>query len=80
MKLPRNVRADDLIIALANLGYVKTRQSGSHIRLTTEQKGIHHVTIPNHTPLKAGTLSAILRDVAKHFDLSRKQLLERLFK
>ena len=33
MKLPRDVSASDLLKALAKLGYVKTRQKSSHIRL-----------------------------------------------
>jgi predicted RNA binding protein YcfA (HicA-like mRNA interferase family) len=56
-----------------------TRQSGSHIRVTTFQQGEHHLTIPAHDPLKTGTLSAILHDVARHFNLSRDELLNRLF-
>lgn len=51
----------------------------SHLRLTTHEHGEHHLTIPHHHPLRIGTLSAILADVAKHFELSRDQLLERLF-
>jgi glycerophosphoryl diester phosphodiesterase len=33
-------------------GYQTTRQTGSHLRLTTDKNGIHHITIPNHDPLK----------------------------
>jgi hypothetical protein len=40
---------------------------------------IHHVTIPNHNPLRIGTLSNILSDIADHFQLSKKDLLEKLF-
>ena len=29
-------------------GYEVTRQTGSHLRLTTEVNGEHHITIPNH--------------------------------
>jgi hypothetical protein len=29
--------------------------AGSHLRLTTDQNGQHHITIPNHDPLKIGT-------------------------
>lgn len=79
MKLPRDVSGVDLCEALAQLGYQVTRQSGSHIRLTTRQGGEHRVTVPAHDALKVGTLSAILRDVAEHFDLNREELLERLF-
>jgi predicted RNA binding protein YcfA (HicA-like mRNA interferase family) len=64
---------------LERFGYQVTRQTGSHIRLTTEQEGEHHVTIPRHASLRVGTLSAILREVSNHLDISRDQLLENLF-
>jgi predicted RNA binding protein YcfA (HicA-like mRNA interferase family) len=79
MKLPRDLSGADLAKALRRLGYETTRQTGSHLRLTTSQGGQHHVTIPNHTPLKVGTLAAILGDVAGHFAISRDELLQRLF-
>lgn len=60
-------------------GYQITRQTGSHIRLTTKEKGVHHVTVPNHDPLKIGILSSILSDIADHFQISKKELLEKLF-
>ena len=45
MKTPRNVSASDLVRALKCLGYECVRQVGSHIRLTTEVGGTHHITI-----------------------------------
>ena len=79
MMLPRDLSAADLIKALAIFGYAITRRKGSHIRLTTQQLGEHHVTIPDHNPLRIGTLSSILRDVAEHFGVSREELCRRLF-
>lgn len=79
MKLPRDLSSDELVKALARLEYEVDRQAGSHIRLTTQRDGEHHLTIPAHKPLKIGTLNAILRDVAAHASLSRDQLLETLF-
>ena len=79
MRLPRDVSGSDLAQALGKLGYSITRQTGSHLRLTTHEHGEHHLTIPQHNPLRVGTLSAILADVAKHFEFSRDQLLEKLF-
>jgi predicted RNA binding protein YcfA (HicA-like mRNA interferase family) len=79
MKLPRDVSGAALIRALGKLGYRVTRQAGSHVRLTTDTPSQHHVTIPNHDPLKIGTLAAILGDVAAHSELSREELIERLF-
>lgn len=79
MKLPRAITGKELIAALSDMGYTVTRQSGSHIRLTTEVNGTHHITVPDHRPLKVGTLSSILRDVAQHHGMERDQLIERLF-
>jgi predicted RNA binding protein YcfA (HicA-like mRNA interferase family) len=79
MRLPRDLSGSDLAQALRKLGYSMTRQAGSHLRLTTYEHGEYHLTIPQHTPLRIGTLSAILADVATHFDITREQLFERLF-
>jgi predicted RNA binding protein YcfA (HicA-like mRNA interferase family) len=79
VKLPRDLSAADLVTALARSGYQITRQTGSHIRLTTHVGGEHHITIPNHDPIKIGTLNSILREVASHAGLSRNQLLGRFF-
>jgi predicted RNA binding protein YcfA (HicA-like mRNA interferase family) len=79
MKLPRDVSGADLAKRLGRLGYQVTRQTGSHLRLTTSDGGWHHVTIPNHDPLKVGTLAGILGDVAAHFGISRDELIQRLW-
>ncbi len=34
MKLPRDISGIELAKALARVGYVTTRQTGSHVRLT----------------------------------------------
>lgn len=78
MKLPRDLSGPELIRLLGKLGYVVTRQSGSHVRLTTREGGEHHVTIPNHDPLRVGTLAAILAAVAGHHGVDRDELLRRL--
>lgn len=79
MKLPRNLSSDDLIRSLSRFGYQVTRQTGSHIRLATQENGEHHLTIPAHNPIKIGTLNNILKSVAEHFNLSRDELLRKLF-
>ena len=79
MRLPRDVSGDDLAQALADFGYRLTRQTGSHLRLTTTEHGEHHVTVPRHASLRVGTLAGILGDVAQHFGLTREALAERLF-
>ena len=79
MRIPRDVSGRDLAKRLAELGYEVTRQSGSHIRLTSRQRGEHHVTIPDHSPLKTGTLAGIIAIVAEHHDITRNELISRLF-
>ncbi|MGH8128506.1 MAG: type II toxin-antitoxin system HicA family toxin [Gammaproteobacteria bacterium] len=79
MKLPRDTDARELIKALQRIGYMVVRQSGSHIRMQTEQPKPHAVTIPNHSPLKLGTLSAIVGDVAKQRNMDKDELLQLLF-
>jgi predicted RNA binding protein YcfA (HicA-like mRNA interferase family) len=79
MKLPRDVSGAQLAKALASIGYGVTRQTGSHMRLSCEQPGQHHITIPNHDFLRVGTLAAILGDVAAHHGLKRDELIEKLF-
>lgn len=78
MRLPRDISGEELVKALKVLGYEVIRQSGSHIRLTTDQNGTHHLTIPNHNPIRIGTLASILDGVAEHFKTSRQTLVKRL--
>ena len=79
MKIPRNINGSDLVRALRVLGYERVRQDGSHIRLTTSVGGTHHVTIPNHRPLKPGTLlGGVLKPVAAHHKLTVEDLIEKL--
>jgi predicted RNA binding protein YcfA (HicA-like mRNA interferase family) len=79
MRLPRDISGFELSKRLEKLGYILTRQVGSHMRLSTERNGTHHITIPAHIPLKIGTLNAILREISEHHALSRPQLLSELF-
>jgi predicted RNA binding protein YcfA (HicA-like mRNA interferase family) len=79
MRVPRQLSGEDLRKALAVLGYEQTRQSGSHIRVTTHLRGEHHVTVPEYKVLPFGTLKAILRDVARHFECTADEIVSRLF-
>jgi predicted RNA binding protein YcfA (HicA-like mRNA interferase family) len=78
VKLPRDITGVELVKRLAYLEYRVIRQTGSHIRVTTQKNGIHSLTIPAHNPLKIGTLSSILNDVANHFSMTKETLLEHL--
>lgn len=79
MKLPRDLSGRELARALSRYGYQITRQTGSHMRLTTSTEEEHHITIPDHAPLRIGTLSSIVRDVADHIHLGRHELVRELF-
>lgn len=79
MKLPRDISGRELISLLKPLGYVQTHHAGSHIRLTTSRGSEHHLTVPDHSPVKPGTLNSILRDIAVHHGISRDELLRQLF-
>jgi len=75
VKLPRDFDGDDLIGALGRIGYTPTRQVGSHIRLTFSGPPEHHVTVPNHHPVRVGTLEAILADVAERRGIAKTELI-----
>jgi predicted RNA binding protein YcfA (HicA-like mRNA interferase family) len=79
MKVPRNIGGHELAKVLARYGYQVTRQTGRYIRLTTHENGEHHITIPAHQSLRIGTLSAILVEVAEHFDKEKSQLIAELW-
>jgi len=79
LKLPRDVSGAELARALQRVGYRVTRQTGSHMRLTSSERGEHHVTIPAHDSLRIGTLASILGDVAAHLNITRDDLASRLF-
>jgi predicted RNA binding protein YcfA (HicA-like mRNA interferase family) len=78
MNIPHDISGQQLAKALSRLGYATTRQKGSHIRLTTELNGVHHITIPDHRCLRDGTLRGILKDVAEHHGVGLPELLELL--
>lgn len=78
MRLPRDVSGAELLAALRRLGYEKTRQRGSHARITTRMGGTHHEVIPLHNPIRMKTLSGILKSVARHHGVSVQQLLRQL--
>jgi predicted RNA binding protein YcfA (HicA-like mRNA interferase family) len=79
MRLPREISGEELAKLLKKYAYEITRQTGSHMRLTTTLQGEHHITIPAHKYLKIGTLNGILSDVANHFKIDKNDLIKELF-
>ena len=62
MVAPPLISGKDCVAALARIGYVQTRQRGSHVRL--ECQGRAPLTVPMHAELDRGTLRAIIKAAA----------------
>ena len=78
-KIPRDVSAKKLIKVLSKYGYEATRQTGSHIRVyVTTSEGIKGVTIPNHDPIKLGTLMSIINEAASQLNIDREDIIDQL--
>ena|SRR5258708_3232946 len=58
--------------------YRVVHQVGSHIILQTEAPGHQRLSVPNHNPLRVGTLNGIARVVAAHKGVDRQTLLDSL--
>lgn len=79
MKLPRDLYDRDLAPVLAaRWDYKKVNRVGSHIILQTETPAHHRISVPDHKPLRVGTLNAILREVAGAKRVAREAILATL--
>ena len=79
MKLPRDLAGVDLARALCkHFGYRQVNQEGSHIILQVETPRHHRLAVPDHHPLRLGTLNSILRAVAAAQGVEREDILRRL--
>lgn len=65
-----------VIKALEKIGFVVSRQKGSHIRLVRMQSGMKQlVTVPNHKVIRKGTLlNGILKPINLTLEEFKKQL------
>jgi predicted RNA binding protein YcfA (HicA-like mRNA interferase family) len=80
MKLPRDMGGEELAALLGKYGYKITRQTGSHMRLTSTYKGFeHHITVPQYKPLRVGTLGSIVNEIAAYLEMDRQKLVQELF-
>jgi predicted RNA binding protein YcfA (HicA-like mRNA interferase family) len=80
LRLPRGLSGAELARLLRRYGYEVSRQTGSHVRLTSTMMGTeHHVTIPAHRDLRLGTLASILSNVAAYLKKDRETLANELF-
>ena len=79
MKIPRDLDAADLIDVLCrHFSYTRVHQVGSHVILETDEPAHHRIAIPNHNPIRIGTLSSILNAVAGAKKIDKKEILRRL--
>ena len=80
-KIPRDLSGPKLVKILIKIGYRVTRRASTHIRLSRNipHKSQHHITIPDHNPIKIGTLNNIINDLADHLNMEKKELIKKLF-
>ena len=79
MKIPRDLSGAKLAKALCRQwDYRQVNQVGSHAILDTEEPSHHRISVPLHRNLRIGTLSGILRAVARHKGVSRDEILRSL--
>lgn len=79
MKVPRDLSGAQLVKVLCKeWGYQQVHQEGSHVILQTEVPVHQRLSVPNHNPLRVGTLNAIVRAVAVHKGVDRQTVLDSL--
>ena len=78
MKTPRDLDGSELVKILKRYGYNTIHQTGSHIIIRTQEKGEHTLSVPNHKPLKVGTLDSILGGIAEHFEIKKEEVIRRV--
>jgi len=79
MKLPRDLSGRQVVQGLCrDWGYRVVNQQGSHVILETDEPGHQRLAVPDHTVLRIGTLSSILRAVSQHKNVDRDALLKSL--
>lgn len=79
MTLPRDLSGAELIKLLCkHFGYLRVNQEGSHVILETGEPRQHRISIPDHAPLRIGTLNAILRAIATVKGVEKEDILRHL--
>jgi len=79
MKIPRDLSGAQLVKVLCrDWGYRVVHQEGSHIILQTEEPSHQRLSVPNHNPVRVGTLNSIIRAVSQHKGVERQELLDTL--
>lgn len=71
MKLPRDVNGTDAVRALRRLGFVQVRQTGSYLIMRKEGRT---VVVPQHKPIKPGTLKGLIEQAGLQVEEFTSQL------
>ena len=78
MKLPHDLSGADLARCICrHFGYRREHQEGSHLILQAESPS-HRISVPQNSPLRLGTLNAILRAVAISRGVTKDDILAKL--
>ena len=69
-KLYKVLSAKEVVKILENIGFVFRNQTGSHINMYKIVEGKSYLaTIPNHKPIRLGTLAAIYKQILEIPDI-----------
>ena len=80
MRLPRDIGGPDLARRLAVYGYSITRQTGGHLKLTSNQAGREHsLTFTTTRLLRMATLNNILVEAAAYLGIEKDALAAAIF-
>ena len=76
MKIPRDLSGREIAKALCkHWDYRQVHQEGSHIILQTDTPSHQRLPVPDHNPVRIGTLNSILRLVATHKGVDKQDIL-----
>ena len=76
MKLPRDLSGAELIKLLCkHHGCQRVNQEGSYVILEADSPHHNRLAVPDHNPLRVGTLNAILRTVAEVKGIAKEDIL-----
>ena len=80
MRLPRDIGGQDLARGLAPYGYAITRQTGCHLKLTSNHTGReHHLTITTSRLLRLATINNVLVEIAAYLAIDKDALAAAIF-
>lgn len=75
MRIPTDTRPADLIRLMVRCGFIRERQSGSHIVMKHPGPPERSIVVPAHRNIKVGTLRGILQVVSEQTQLPIEDIL-----